>query len=210
MKHIKLYERFIDNKYLLAEIAKRFFDNKNQLIKFFDNVKSDPQWIRQPIQGVVNLGYDKWVKEEDFPSYSNMLKWCLKEYGPFPEFLIQFLRYYQYIMSDGHLAYYEAGMASSKYKSVSDVLDIHKSLLEKFQKFFLDSDIELRNDKELFDLMNKFKIEVHTDDETKVKAVANVDYLSELDQDFYKLSVDFLEDLEDLLKEFITDVEDYL
>lgn len=208
--NIKLYEAYFENKDLLDDMSKRFFDNIDQLRIFIENVEKDPQWARQPIQSVVNLGYDKWISVEQFTDYSSMLKWCLKEYGPLPMFLTQFLKYYQFILNDGHLAYYEEGMASTGYQEVSTNLDIHKDMVETFRDYFIDSDLDIENSEEVFDILTKFKIDVIEDEETDIKTISNVDELSQLDQQFYDVAVEFLSNLEDFFKEYIRDIKETL
>ena len=202
MVYLKLYENFVAEQNLLGDISKRFFSNDIQLKTFISNILEDPQWPEQPLQAITNLGYGKWLKDQEFNNYISMLKWLEKDAGKLPLLLTQFLRYYQNIFNAGHLKYYTSGFAATDYKEYSTNYDSHKVMVDLFNVIIVQMDLKFTNKKEIFNIMNSFNIKT-TENSKGVLSISNTDELKILDDKFKDFAVEFLNDLETFVREFV-------
>ena len=187
---------------------------KQEVLKKTEDVKEEGYH-----QTVLNIIYNHWQKDNINMSYDDIIEWIKEVYGEFAQLLVLLGKYNQQVCNGGHYQYYHNRYTGIEENETEAQIHLHKKLVTLLSKSELKDAISLQ----VLKLIDEFYIELDTEEyieeeifedegiiydeyeNSNYLEVVNTDMLSRFDTEYYAVNEEFMEIVEQHIKDKITE-----
>ena len=200
MKHVKMYE---ENIYSII-LFKNEKELKNLLLKNRDFSKGDV------FHGIIDVLYKDYSSDINYDEFLNLVK---EKYGILPYFCVLLGNYNGQVCNGGHIQYFDNGYASSNSKGYHheyDNIDLHNKLIMIFKFLKIQEHVSKKLGETAYSIIKDFDLdsirndnddyENDDDDENDESRDGVNKYLDKLDQRWYDIYEDFIDEFNNYLK----------